>query len=169
MGRIVFLTGPVRSGKSRRAVALASTFARVAFVATYRLDPQDGEMAERVRRHQAERPAGWMTVEAPEEVAASLTPLQPECALLDCLSLWLGDRMDRDDELILEAWERELAAFRAAPWTTLVVSNEVGWAPVPELPVLRRYRDLLGLLNQRAAEAADEAWLCVAGQAVRLK
>jgi adenosylcobinamide kinase/adenosylcobinamide-phosphate guanylyltransferase len=169
MGRIVFLTGPVRSGKSRRAVALASASERVAFVATYRMDPEDGEMAERVKRHQAERPAGWVTVEAPENVAAALQPLHPDCALMDCLSLWLGDRMDHDDELILQAWDRELAAFRAAPWTTIVVSNEVGWSPVPELPVLRRYRDLLGVLNQRSAEAADEAWLCVAGQALRLK
>jgi adenosylcobinamide kinase/adenosylcobinamide-phosphate guanylyltransferase len=51
----------------------------------------------------------------------------------------------------------------------LLVSNEVGWSPVPEDPMVRRFRDLAGWLNQRSAAAAGEAWLCVAGCRVRLK
>jgi adenosylcobinamide kinase/adenosylcobinamide-phosphate guanylyltransferase len=34
---------------------------------------------------------------------------------------------------------------------------------------LRRFRDLLGLLGQRTAARASEAWLMVAGCSVRLK
>lgn len=169
MASLVFLTGPVRSGKSREAVARASAFQRVAFVATYRPDPGDLEMVARVRRHQAERPSHWTTLEAPADVAAALAEAAPQCALVDCLSLWLGDRLNLADDEILDAWQSQLDALRAAPWMTLVVSNEVGWSPVPEAPLLRRYRDLLGLLNQRTAAAADEAWLMVAGCGVRLK
>jgi adenosyl cobinamide kinase/adenosyl cobinamide phosphate guanylyltransferase len=51
----------------------------------------------------------------------------------------------------------------------LLVSNEVGWSPVPENAMVRRFRDLAGWLNQRAAKAAEEAWLCVAGCRVALK
>jgi adenosylcobinamide kinase/adenosylcobinamide-phosphate guanylyltransferase len=50
-----------------------------------------------------------------------------------------------------------------------VVGDEVGWGEVPMNPQLRRFRDLLGLLGQRTAARASEAWLMVAGCGVRLK
>jgi adenosylcobinamide kinase / adenosylcobinamide-phosphate guanylyltransferase len=49
------------------------------------------------------------------------------------------------------------------------VSDEVGLGVVPESEAGRRFRDLLGLVNQRAAEAAEEVHLCVAGMSIRLK
>ena len=172
MGAITFITGPVRSGKSSWAVARAMTWGdRVVFVATYRADPADQEMAERLRRHRAERPASWRTLEAPADPAAALAALDPAPTgvLLDCMTLWLADRMEASDAAILEAWDRQLAAFARAPWPVLLVSNEVGWSPVPGEPMVRRFRDLAGWLNQRAARVAEEAWLCVAGCRVALK
>jgi adenosylcobinamide kinase/adenosylcobinamide-phosphate guanylyltransferase len=171
MGRITFITGPVRSGKSSWAVAQARRWGEgVVFVATYRADPLDQEMAERLRRHRAERPA-WRTLEAPADPAAALLALvpPPSGVLLDCLTLWLGDRMEASDQDILGAWDRQLRLFAQAPWPVLLVSNEVGWSPVPEDPMVRRFRDLAGWLNQRSAAAAQEAWLSVAGCRVRLK
>jgi adenosylcobinamide kinase/adenosylcobinamide-phosphate guanylyltransferase len=167
-----FVTGPVRSGKSAWALARAREWGDgVVFVATYRHDPFDPEMVERVRRHQSERPAGWRTLEAPADPAAALAALQPPPAgvLLDCMTLWLADRLEASDQAILDAWDRQLAAFVQAPWPVLLVSNEVGWSLVPEEPTLRRFRDLAGWLNQRSAAAAEEAWLCVAGCRLRLK
>ncbi|PTY08135.1 cobalamin biosynthesis protein [Opitutaceae bacterium EW11] len=171
MGKIVYLTGPVRSGKSRRAVELAKTFEEpVVFVATYRPSCADPEMDDRVRRHRAERP-GWRILEAPKDVAGALAELRPppSCVVLDCLTLWVSDRLDKSDQAVVEEWEAQLAAFGVAPWTTIVVGNEVGWSLVPESPVLRRFRDLTGTIGQRTAAAATEAWLMVAGCGVRLK
>lgn len=171
MSRLIFLTGPVRSGKSRRAVDLARTWGEgVVFVATYRPAPGDAEMAARIHRHQAERPA-WRLLEAPDDVAGALAALQPPPAgvVLDCLTLWASDRFAQDDGTILAAWAEQLARFRAAPWPVVVVGDEIGWSAVPADPALRRFRDLTGWLNQRTAAAADEAWLLVAGCPVRLK
>ena len=187
MATLTFLTGPVRSGKSRRAVELARTWGDgVVFVATYRPDPGDAEMVERVRLHQAERP-GWRTVIAPRAAEAAgesqttgaaadslgglLAGLQPPPSgvVLDCLTLWLSDRLELSDEAIMAEWDAVLAGFRALPCPVVVVGNEVGWCPVPELPVLRRFRDLAGTLGQRTAAAADAAYLYVAGCPVTLK
>ncbi len=171
MGQLTFLTGPVRSGKSRRAVELARAWGpAVVFVATYRPATTDPEMDDRVRRHRAERP-GWRTLEAPADAAAALRGLEPPPAgvVLDCLTLWLSDRFERADDAILAEWEAQLRAMRAAPWPTVVVGNEVGWSLVPESAALRRFRDLAGTLGQCTAAAADEAWLMVAGCPVRLK
>lgn len=53
--------------------------------------------------------------------------------------------------------------------TIVLVSDEVGLGLVPESAEGRRFRDLLGLVNQRAAATADEVHLCVAGIAQRIK
>jgi len=178
MGELIFLTGPVRSGKSRRAVEIATRFGEsVAFVATYKPDTTDDEMAARIMRHRAERPQAWHTLEAPEAIAAALHGLRPapSCALIDSLVTWLavktgfGGAPALDDEAILAAWDGELAAFLAAPWPAIVIGDEVGWSLVPMERELRRFRDLAGFLNQKTAAAATEAWLMVAGQPVRLK
>jgi adenosylcobinamide kinase/adenosylcobinamide-phosphate guanylyltransferase len=172
MSHLVFLTGPVRSGKSRRAVELAKTWGEhVVFVATYRPpDHIDPEMDDRVRRHRAERPA-WRTLEAPADIAAALQRLDtpPSGVLIDCLTLWTSDRFHLGDEDILANWNQQLAYFSEAPFPVVIVSNEIGWAPVPADHALRRFRDLVGTLGQRTAAASHEAWLLVAGCPVRLK
>lgn len=172
MGAITFLTGPVRSGKSRRAVDLASTWGEhVVFVATYEARQDDAEMAERIRRHRTERPPSWRTLEAPDEVAQVLRQLSPgpSGVVLDCLTLWISARLHWTDEELLATWDRFLAFCAAVPWPTAIVSNEIGWSLVPDDALLRRYRDLVGWAGQRTATCSSDAWLMVAGQAIRLK
>jgi adenosylcobinamide kinase/adenosylcobinamide-phosphate guanylyltransferase len=61
----------------------------------------------------------------------------------------------------------ELAGDSSVP--VILVSDEVGSGTVPESAEARRFRDLLGLVNQRAAAAAEEVHFCVAGIAQRIK
>lgn len=172
MGQLIYITGPVRSGKSRRAVDLARAWGEnVVFVATYRPPmTTDGEMDERVRKHRAERPA-WRTLESPADIAKSLSALSPAPAgvVIDCTTLWLSDRFGQTDATILAEWDTQLRQFRDAAWPVVIVGDEIGWAPVPPDSELRRFRDLLGTLGQRTAAAAHEAWLMVAGCPLRLK
>jgi adenosylcobinamide kinase/adenosylcobinamide-phosphate guanylyltransferase len=83
MADVIFITGPTRSSKSRRAVEIAQTWGDqaggddVVLVANYRSDPDDAEMTERVRRHRAERNAKWRTLEAPADIAQALDDLRP--------------------------------------------------------------------------------------------
>jgi len=50
-----------------------------------------------------------------------------------------------------------------------VVTNEVGLGIVPAYPLGRLYRDTLGFINRRLAQAADRVYLLVAGLAVDIK
>jgi adenosylcobinamide kinase/adenosylcobinamide-phosphate guanylyltransferase len=171
MTELIFITGPVRSGKSRRAVEQAERWGSdTVFVATYNADARDSEMMERVRRHRTERPA-WRTLEAPADVAASLAALSPPPSgvILDCLTLWASAKFIDSDEAIVTSWSAQLSQFKAAPWATIVVGNELGWSLVPPEPPARRFRDLAGTLAQLTAAAADEVWLMVAGCPLRLK
>ena len=127
-------------------------------------------MDDRIRVHRSERPS-WRTIEAPDSVSAALASIlpPPSGVVLDCVTLWMSDRLDSTDDQILAAWDEELGALRRAAWPAVIVGNEVGWAPVPDSMLLRRFRDLNGWLGQRTAEAADEAWLLIAGRPLRLK
>ena len=93
------------------------------------------------------------------------------CLLVDCLSLWVANLLEagwQDDAVEEEATAVALTlASRDA--LTLVVSNEVGLGVVPETPLGRRYRDVLGRVNAIFAEAASEPLLVVAGRKVRLE
>jgi adenosylcobinamide kinase / adenosylcobinamide-phosphate guanylyltransferase len=171
LGELTFITGPVRSGKSQRAVEHAKIWGSdMVFVATYRSDPEDIEMAERLRRHREQRPA-WRTLEAPLDVAASLALMDPRPSgvILDCLTLWASARFADTDQAITTEWSAQLSAFKTAPWPMVIVSNELGWSLVPPERESRRFRDLAGSLAQMAAAAADQAWLMIAGCALRVK
>jgi adenosylcobinamide kinase/adenosylcobinamide-phosphate guanylyltransferase len=90
--------------------------------------------------------------------------------LFDSLTLWVSARMlDEDESGILDEFERFVGRASMRPEPVIPVSDEVGLGVVPESAEGRRFRDLLGLVNQRAAAAAEEVHLCVAGIAQRIK
>ena len=126
----------------------------------------DDEMRARIAAHRAGRVAGWVTVEAPLDVAAALATDRP--VLVDCLTLWLTNLVlgEHDVTEATERLERALAA-RGAP--TVLVSNEVGLGIVPDNALSRRFRDSAGVLHQRIAARADSVVLMVAGLPVRVK
>jgi adenosylcobinamide kinase / adenosylcobinamide-phosphate guanylyltransferase len=167
---LTFLLGGARSGKSSLAVELALAWdGPVMFIATG--EPGDDEMAERIRRHQAERPVHWRTVEAPVDALGVLERVPQEAAVvLDCLSLWVANLLTRgDDEREIEAANDALVAVAATrPSLTVVVSNEVGLGVVPRTELGRRYRDVLGRVNARWAAEAEHAAFVVAGRTLRL-
>lgn len=167
---IVFVTGGARSGKStfaeRRAAASGQPVTYLATAQAF-----DTEMEDRIARHRADRPAGWLTVEEPLAVPEAVRAAPTPTVLLDCLSLWVSNLLlsDESEGAILARADALLAAARARPGLTVLVTNEVGLGIVPVGVLARRYRDVLGWVNQRAAAASDEAWLLVSGLPVRLK
>lgn len=168
---LTVLTGGMRSGKSRLAVRLAAASgADVVVIAT--AEPRDDDMAARIRRHRAERPDDWATVEEPVELAAALAATPPEATVVvDCLTLWVSNLLERgrgDGEVLGDATAAaRLAAGRAGG--TIVVTNEVGGGVIPANPLARGYADLLGRVNAVWAEHARRALLVVAGRVLPLQ
>lgn len=172
---LILVTGGCRSGKSALAMDLAlRAEAPRTFLATAQV--YDEEMAARVARHQAARPAGWGLVEEPVRVPEALAEAfrgGARTVLLDCVTLWISNLLCADgalgeDEATARA-EALAAAARAGGGTTVVVTNEVGWGVVPATPMGRAFRDCAGRANQALARAADEVWMAVSGLALPLK
>ena len=164
---LVVLLGGARSGKSALAQRLGGETATLIATAA----ALDAEMEERIRRHRAERPKSWTTVEETIELGEALAGAGPEASVVvDCLSLWVANLLEagRTDGEI-EQTSREVAAAAAArAGLTIAVSNEVGMGVVPATPLGRRYRDVLGRVNADWVDAAERSLLVVAGKAVPL-
>lgn len=164
---LVLLLGGARSGKSDLAVRLAAAQPRpVTLIAT--AEAGDAEMAARIARHQAMRPAGWRTVEAPTELEAAIAAASTDhCVIVDDLTLWVANSFDAGDLEARAAAAVAAAAGRTEP--TLVVSNEVGMGIVPDNALARSYRDALGRVNAMWAAAADRSYFLVAGRLLALE
>jgi adenosylcobinamide kinase/adenosylcobinamide-phosphate guanylyltransferase len=169
---LTLITGGARSGKSTFAEQLVSARGSdVLFVAT--AEARDDDMAARIAKHQADRPATWRTLEEPLHVAAALAHAEPATlVLLDCVTLWVTNLLLREDATWAQA-EAELDAllawYRAQAADLIVVTNEVGLGIVPADQLSRTFRDWLGLFNQRLAAEAHAVYLLVSGLPVDVK
>jgi adenosylcobinamide kinase/adenosylcobinamide-phosphate guanylyltransferase len=192
---LVFITGPVRSGKSRFAERLArERGGEVTYVATARSDPDDREWTARIAHHRARRPPAWRIVETAAPGAPSLAAIlraadAEHTLVVDSTGTWLAERMRarleglgraknldsaaREASALDEAdLEAELAlvtrALVDARAYVIVVGEETGWGVVPEFPSGRVFRDVLGRAHQALSAAAERAYVVVAGVALDL-
>jgi adenosylcobinamide kinase/adenosylcobinamide-phosphate guanylyltransferase len=171
--QVVLILGGVRSGKSSYAQRLAMLASRVTFVATAeRRD--DEEMLKKIERHRAERPSHWKTIEEPLNLAHIVRSAGTGCdvLLIDCLTLFASNLLEAHGEDLALAQPRIddlCAAVRSASCTVILVSNEVGSGVVPAYMLGRRFRDLVGEINQRIASVADSVLFMVAGLPLALK
>lgn len=172
MKETLFVTGGCRSGKSRFALRFADgRFKQKVFMAT--CCPIDEEMRQRIKKHQKVRGSDWQTV----EVAISLSEAiashssRADVILIDCLTLWVSNMLVRNksQEEILARADALTQAIDDAPCSVILVSNEVGAGIVPENELVRRFRDVAGLVNQKVAACVNSVVWMVAGIAVPIK
>lgn len=173
MRKITLVTGGARGGKSAFALALASrTYREKAFIAT--AVPFDEEMKERIGNHQKERGGAFLTVEESLHLAEALMnlPRDVEVALVDCLTVWLGNLFHRCEEKrpsIRQEVDRFLGILDSPPCDLILVTNEVGWGIVPESRLARAFRDMAGYLNRKTAQKAQQVYLLCCGIPLALK
>jgi len=172
MGKVIFITGGVRSGKSKYAIKLAKNIANeVIFLATG--IAKDEEMKKRIEEHKKSRPSRWRTIEETKNISSVLLDIQPPCELviIDCLTFFVSNLLLEgvNEETILQEIKKIVDIMLQVDYTTIVVSNEVGGGVVPDNELGRRFRDITGLANQVMAESAQEVYLAVSGIPVKLK
>jgi len=179
--RTCLVLGGSGSGKSEFAQRVAARWGEpVIYLATGRAEGP--EMAWRVRKHKASRPAAWSTVEATRSLAAALDAASadaPTVLLEDVGSLtanclpWI-EEAGGEQAAPHEAEAAALAALlseingvldwcEASGKHLVVVSSEVGLGFLPLSPVSRLYKDVIGDANQLLAERVQRTFLVVAG------
>lgn len=191
MGKIIFILGGTRSGKSSFAVEMAKKTGKnkVVFIAT--CIPEDDEMKKRIEIHKKSRPVLWETLELKYKVQSTklkvgeknkkhenqiiktLKNIRSDCkvAILDCLTLLISNLLINGfNEEMIEKEVENLASFLLkAPFASIVVSNEVGLGIVPENKLARQFRDIAGISTQIIAKYAEEVYFVAGGIPVEIK
>ncbi len=127
---LTLVLGGARSGKSRYAEGLITALP-MPWIYLATAQALDAEMAERIAAHRARRGAGWRTTEAPDDLALALASAPAGApVLVDCLTLWLSNRMLANVDVDAEIGRVEEALDRRTG-TVVLVSNEVGLGIVP--------------------------------------
>ena len=163
---ITLITGGARSGKTRHALVYAGSKDPKTYIATS--ERLDDEMRERAARHRAERGAQWDTIEEAYDLSEHLRRLQG-VVVIDCLTVWLSNWVLRAEDQAGKQIELLCRTLCVAEADVVAVTNEVGWAIVPDNALARRFRDHSGLMNQRVAEIADRVLLMVCGIPLQVK
>lgn len=168
-GRIIFITGGARSGKSRYAQELALQLShQPVYVATAR--HWDADFEKRIQRHQQDRDERWTSIE--EEKHISRLSLSKRVVVVDCVTLWLTNffvDLKNDIDACLTECKKEIDQLEKTDNTYIIISNEIGMGIHAETEIGRKFTDLQGWVNQYIAHKAGTAVLMVSGIAVTIK
>ena len=171
MKKIVFITGPVRSGKSNFAVKLAKKWGKkVIFLATCR--PADNEMRKRIKKHKKSRPGEWKVIEENIDISPVIKNTgKDKLVIIDCITLWLSNLLlsGLKEKKITKKINEFLLMLKKTKSSIVIVSNEVGWGIVPDNELSRIFRDIIGIAHQKISEVSHEVYLLVSGIALKIK
>ena len=167
--------GGARSGKSHYAEQLAlASHKEVIYIATG--SAGDDEMQARIKKHQADRPKYWQTIEEPVLLADVIERYANthHCLLVDCLTLWLSNILfdsqgNYQEDVFLQQKQALLNELPHIHADIILVSNEVGSGIIPIDSMSRRFVDEAGRLHQQLAKLCSHVTLVTAGLAQQLK
>lgn len=182
MSKITLITGGTRSGKSSFGEKLYNEYDNVAYIATMKI--LDEEMTERVKLHKLSRNSKWRTIEAYKNLNNEISKIEEKYIILECIGTMITniifdtcsdiDKASKEnieliEKIILDEIRGLIQAIRLGDKEIIIVTNEVGFTLVSEYKLGRVFTDILGRVNQRIANDADEVYLVACGLPMRLK
>lgn len=171
---MVLVTGASSSGKSAWAEKRLLDFGTKKRVYVATMIPWDVECVQRIEKHRAMRAEkGFVTLERPVDLS-QISIEEGSAVLLECLSNLTANEIYREDGAPCEAGPEErilegLLALARKSENLVVVTNEVFSDGVEYSEETKRYMEILGSLNRRAAEMADQVVEVVCGIPICIK
>ncbi len=180
---MTLILGGMKSGKSSFAARLArdrEELGPVVYLATAYAG--DEEMTQRIRKHRADRPTHWETIEEELNPAGVISNLSGvKTLLMDCVTSWLsnliaplGEKPDHDEVIQFGRKEVNKLMVGIEDWEkgggeAFLISNLVELGLVSLWPLGRVFQDLSGFTHQIIATAASRVYHVTAGLPLRLK
>ena len=140
-------------------------------------------MRKRIEAHKKSRPSSWRTLEVTEDIGKQISLNIGDCrvVILDCITVLTGNLLSKMIDVdkqkdqkaifkkIIKEIEEIIECMKNSNASFILVTNEVGMGVVPDNPMGRFYRDLLGKSNQLLAGYIDRVYLMVSGIPVKIK
>ncbi len=173
----ILILGGARSGKSSYALTLAKDIIKphktpskkALFLAT--ASPKDKEMQKRIEAHKRERGELFHTIEEEFYLANCLRNRAGsfDVIVIDCITMWITNLfLNKEKELENEIKDLE-KLLNELTTPTIMISNEIGLGIVPENKMARKFRDILGKVNQRLARLSTSVIFMAAGIPLKIK
>lgn len=183
---VTFIIGGARSGKSTYAEQKAKEYSnKVLYLATAVVTDQ--AMADRVKKHQEQRPSTWSTIEIYsdfQELSNYKEFMECEAVIIDCITTLIGNfmfdsKIDFDsckpeevNELEKKITLEVLSLIEVCNKNNkklVIVSNETGMGVVPSYYMGNYFRDMSGRINREIAGKADFMYFVFSGIPIKLK
>ncbi len=183
---VTFVIGGARSGKSTYAEQKAKEYAeKVLYIATAVIT--DEAMADRVNKHQAQRPASWSTIEMYSKFCELVNFDEfndSQAVIIDCITTLIGNfmfdsKLDFDNCNIEKVHELEMKITNEVMSLIdvcnrnnkklIIVSNETGMGVVPSYYMGNYFRDISGRINSKIANESDFMYFIFSGMPIKLK
>lgn len=150
----VLYFGGQKCGKTAAAIAkslVLSPHKKPIYVATYLDTYNDEEMQERIINHKNERQNQFVTLEE----GFDLTVLKEgETYLVDCLSMWILNNLDKTKEELIS----QLQTLLRKDVNVVFILNDVSRGIIPLDKQSRKFVDCSGIVGQVVAQACDEVY-----------
>lgn len=168
MGKIIFILGGAKSGKSSFALKLVQKRKNVIFAAT--AVPFDSEMRTKITRHKKARPKNIKTIEIKTDLY-EIFRKKFDIVIIDCLTVFVSNRIlkNEPERKIVENIKKTLFTIKKKNKIAIIISNEVGCGIVPENKLARQFRDVLGNVNQLVSDLSNRVYFMIAGNPVLIK
>lgn len=184
MGKIIFITGGARSGKSTFAENLSKKYNKnTTYIAT--LNFIDKEMKERIKKHKERRNSNFTVIEAYKNFSEIFKFIPKDnIILLDCVTNMVNNflferEIDFDnisskeintlETTINKEFDILIDEIKKHENDTILVTNELGMGLVPPYALGRVFRDIAGRVNQKLASEASEVYFVVSGIPMKIK
>lgn len=157
--------GGQKSGKSRLAEnkALKLSETKPYYIATYDNSFKDDEMKERISKHKSQRQEQFITIEESYDLHRVIKT--GETCLIDCISMWILNTLDRSEEELLA----QLDTISKIDANIIFVLNNVTEGVIPLDKESRKYVDRSGIVGQKLAQLCDEVYEVKLGLEIKLK
>ena len=167
--RLILVSGPARSGKSRWAEHLLRHHPVVTYIATAATRPDDRDWQKRLEAHRQRRPDHWSVAECGAELVNAIDNLAPgQSVLIDALGGFVAHHLDLSPSEWDHLCDRLIISISSSQCTFVLVIEETGWGVVPSTRIGGLFRDRLGSLAQALDRVANAAWLVLQGRALDL-
>ncbi len=162
----VLYYGGQKSGKSllaeKKALELSQN-KKPFYIATYNNCYDDSEMHNRIEKHQQQRKKLFTTIEESFNLPKVID--DNETYLVDCISMWLLNNLDKTEEELLTQLQR----VSTNNSNIVFVLNDVNGGVIPMDKESRKFVDMTGILGQKLASFCDEVYEVTLGLERRLK
>ena len=165
-GKIIFITGGTKSGKSQFAEYLAKESEKLTYIALSENRRDDDDWQKKIIKHRERRPSNWDLIETTDLISALNIEAGP--ILIDSIGGFVMDNINLENEEWFTKINNLLVLLQKRKTLTFIVGEQVGWSLVSEYKIGNIYIERIGYLQKMLTKISKDNWLAINGRAIKL-